>query len=354
MPSMRIGPIPESMIDRVALGLNLGPQPLLDTQLAFTLARVVMAATSLGVFEEIGRGARTPEEVAHACGLAVGPTRRLLRCLAGIDYATHSGGRFELAPRMRKWLLRSSKVSIHDKLVFQLLEWDWVGRMEEWLKSGEGLALHSQLDPTQWALYQRAMYALSVGLAPEVGLRMPVPKQATRMLDIGGSHGLYSAAVCKRHARLTSTILELPEAIEEAAKLLAQHDLGGRITHRAGNALTDDLGESAYDVVFAANVVHHFTEAECADLTRRVARALRPGGVFAIGEFARRDDPRRTDAAAALSDVYFGMISTSGTWSIEEMASWMTAGGLTPKRPIKMQTLPGFVLAAGVKPAAGR
>jgi hypothetical protein len=71
-----------------------------------------------------------------------------------------------------------------------------------------------------------------------------------------GSHGYWSVALCRRHAQLRSTVLELPQAIRHAAPLLAREEMGDRVVHRAGDALTDDLGTDAYDLVFLAAVTH--------------------------------------------------------------------------------------------------
>ena len=72
-------------------------------------------------------------------------------------------------------------------------------------------------------------------------------KDADSMLDIGGGHGHFSAAFCRRHPRLKSTILELPEAIPHAAPLLAKEGLGDRVIHRAGDARIAELGEEVRD-----------------------------------------------------------------------------------------------------------
>jgi len=50
---MRLAPIPENPVERVVARLNLAPRPLIDTQIAFTLARLVMVGTKLGVFEAL-------------------------------------------------------------------------------------------------------------------------------------------------------------------------------------------------------------------------------------------------------------------------------------------------------------
>ena len=62
------------------------------------------------------------------------------------------------------------------------------------------------------------MRAMASGSAREVGRRTPVKSGARDMLDIGGSHGYYSVAICRRHPGLRAVILDLPEAIKHAAQ----------------------------------------------------------------------------------------------------------------------------------------
>lgn len=89
-----------------------------------------------------------------------------------------------------------------------------------------------------------------------------MPRDARDMLDLGGSHGYYSVSLCRRHPDLRSVILDLPDAVEHAAPILAAEKMGDRVTHRPGNALTDDLGEGSVAIVFMSQLVHHFTDAQ--------------------------------------------------------------------------------------------
>lgn len=127
--------------------------------------------------------------------------------------------------------------------------------------------------------------------AKEGAWRARLPKGATALLDIGGSHGLYSVALCRRYPALQATILELPEAIPTAAEILAREKMGPRVRHSPGNALAYDLGESAYDAVLVSFLVHHFTDEQNRELAMRVGRALRPNGVFMIMDAARIESP---------------------------------------------------------------
>ena len=76
-----------------------------------------------------------------------------------------------------------------------------------------------------------------------------------------------------------------------------------------------------YDILIINNLVHHFDEEANRALTRRVARALRPGGVMAIGEVIRSSSTRKPSQVGALTDLYFALTSKAGTWSFAEMAA---------------------------------
>ena len=169
------------------------------------------------------------------------------------------------------------------------------------------------------------------------------------MLDIGGSHALYSIELCKKHSQLNSTVLELPGAMETAASIAKRYDTTGRVKHKAGNALTDDLGKEQFDVVMINNVVHHFTVEQNKVLAKKIAQALKPGGIYIIGEFIRANKPGEGGAVAATSGLYFSVISASGNWSEEEMRSWQQDAGLKPEKAITTLTIPGWKMIVGRK-----
>jgi SAM-dependent methyltransferase len=168
-------------------------------------------------------------------------------------------------------------------------------------------------------------------------------------LDVCDAHGLLSVAICRRHPDLRAVILELPEAVEHAAPLLAREGLGDRVAHRPGNALTDDLGTEAWDVILVSSLVHHFDDATNRALAKRIARALRPGGTFVIQELYRPASPKEAGQIGALLDLYFALTSQSGTWSFEEMAAWQREAALKPLKPIRFATVPGIGQQAAVK-----
>ena len=348
---MKIGIIPENMLERVALAAGAVPRPMFDTQVAMMLARTIMAATKLGVFEVLASGPLPADKVAAHCGTEPRATEKLLTALAGCGYVRAEHGQYALAPVARTWLLKGSPRSLRDKMLGQFTEWEWIEGYEEFVGSGTPIDIHAGMSDDEWGRYQRSMRALASSSAREVARRTPVPSGARDMLDIGGSHGYYSVAICRRQPGLRAVILDLPEAVKHAEPILAREGMGDRVTHRAGNALTDDLGTESWDLVFIANLLHHFDEKTNRDLVRRIARALRPGGILVIQEFIRVQNPWEGGQVGALLELYFALTSQSGAWSLAEIASWQKEANLTPRKPLHFLSLPGAAQQAARKEA---
>jgi SAM-dependent methyltransferase len=240
---------------------------------------------------------------------------------------------------------------VRDKLLLQIVEWRWLEMLETFVRSGRPLDFHDAMTDEERTLYHRGMRALAGVAGREVASRIPVPPWARRMLDLGGSHGHFAAEICRRHAGLAAEVIDLPDAIEAAAPLLAAEGLGERLVHRPGDAATADLGVEQYDLVLMSNLAHHLTAEQNGELATRVARALRPGGAFVIQEPARAERPGRTRQIPALLGLYFAMQSCPGarTWTVAEMADWQRSAGLKVRRAKPLRTAPGWVQQAAIR-----
>jgi predicted O-methyltransferase YrrM len=349
MARMRVGILPENVVERVALRSGLVPVPLAESWFTFLLARAIMTATKAGVFEALAAGRLTADEVAARCGTHPGATGKLLNALVGCRYVTFASGRYAISPHARRWLLADSPQSCRDKVLLQFIEWDICAGGEAYLKTGAPVDFHQRLSEEAWGVYQRGMRSGIEPMAREVVRRLSLPRDPRRMLDIGGSHGFWSVSFCRRYPRLSSTILDLPEAIRHAAPILAKEGMGDRVVHRAGDALTADLGGD-HDLIFLGSLVHHLDEATNAALMKRVAGALKPGGVVAIYEAFRVEASDRIGQIGGLMDLFFAMTSAAGTYSPDEMAAWQRAAGLRPRRPMRLWLVGDVGVQAAVKP----
>lgn len=339
----------ENMMEWLGLQFNLAPRPLIETQIYFTSARAIMAAADLGIFEAIGKETKTTGEIAQACKTHPDGTQHLLDCLVGMGYLQCHGSRYSLKKSLHKWLLKEHDSNLVQKLRFQLLEWNWLAKLEDYVRTGTPLDIHKSVSSAEWELYQEGMRDLSINAARELAGKLPLPPGATRMLDIGGSHGLYSIELCRKHPQLSSEILDLPEAIESASAIAKRYDTTGRVKHVAGNALTDDLGTGQYDLVLINNLVHHFTAEQNQALARKVAKALKPGGYYVIGDMIRGETPGEGGVVASTLGLYFSLTSASGNWSLAEMQSWQKDAGLQSQKTITPMSLPGWKMVVARK-----
>lgn len=347
---MKLTAVPENLLERMALWLKLAPIPLSDTFLSFMLARTVMVGSKLGIFEALAEQPRTADYVAEQCSTDTKATKTLLDTLVHLGYVQYKNPHYSLSPLARKWMLKDSPSSLHDKMLLQFLEWEFVEHYETYLRTGEPLDYHDHMDDSQWGMYQRGMRSVAGVSAVEVARRTPIPKGATRMLDIGGAHGYYSVALCRRYPQLQSVILDLPEAIQQSESILANEGMGSRVTYRAGNALTAELGEAEWDVIFVSSLLHHFDEVTNAALAGSVFRALRPGGLFIIQDFMRSDTPRNGDHIGGVLNLYFAATSQAGTYSEAEYRRWQKDAGFTLQRSVKLHSVPRHAQVVGKKP----
>jgi SAM-dependent methyltransferase len=345
---MKIGVIPESPIERIALWAGLVPVPLLETHVAATLAQAITAGVRLGVFECLKDGSKTNLEIARACSVDDAAATALVGALTACGYLTLSAGRHALTPQSRRWLLRDGPSSVRDKILLQAFEWDWLAGLETFVRTGQPMDFHAVMTDEERGLYHRSMRALAGVGGWEVGWRTPTPKGARLMLDLGGSHGHFAAEICRRRPGLSAHVLDLPEAIEKAAPLLAAEGMGERVIHVPGNVIEADLGTERYDLILMSNLAHHLDWQQNRALVSRVAQALRRGGVFVIQEPARPARAEQGGQTGTLLGLYFALQSRPNvqTWTVREMAEWQKAAGLRPGKAIRLRTAPGWVQQA--------
>jgi hypothetical protein len=344
---VRVGIIAQTILERLALVTGRIPEPIVEVFPPIVLARSVMAATKLGVFDTLDGKSLTGDEIAESCGTDRRATITLLGVLASAEYLKENGDSYTLGRKAQRWLRRGDPADVSAYIRFNYLQWDWLGELERFVQTGSPIAFHERLTGAEWEDYEQGMAAIARLTLPEVVWRTPIPAGATALLDIGGGHGLAAARFLQRHPQLTATVLDLPQAHAGAPPL--PMNVAARVERVAGDALTTDLGHEAYDVIYVANLLHHFDASQIVSLAERIASSLRPGGIWVIQDGVRERRRRSERMSAAIGDLYFALTSASGFWSFTEMASWQESAGLRPMRPIRLVTAPGQGLQIATK-----
>lgn len=347
-------PIVPSFIERtVLLGLNQGPGMMLD-QLGGAVFRAAGAALRLGIFEALADGPLEAAEVARRVGANEGATGVLLELLATTGYLKKSGGRFRNTAMTSRWLLRGSPDNMIEFVeLWQGVLYDLWDGIEETVRTGRPARSFTEWlskKPDGWKRFNAAMAATARSSADEIAEKAGLAPEARKLLDVGGNHGVHSAAFCRRIPTLTATIFDAPEALASARELLSAHALGPRLVEKPGDILTDDPGEG-YDAVLAVNVLHYFPPAECLKVVRKLAGALKPRGLLIIGEQLAGGMPGRTlEAYARMLSLNYLHALGGQIYSFGELTGWMTAAGLGVPKLIKLKRAAGIQLVVAARP----
>ena len=138
----------------------------------------------------------------------------------------------------------------------------------------------------------------------------------TRILELGTGTGETSSRVLERHpvARLTGIDVST-EMLVRARQTLPPASVDALLER----TIQEDLPEGPFDLVISALTVHHLDGPAKADLFHRVARILRPGGRFVMGDVVIPDDP--ADSVTPLSPDY-DLPSTT-----EDLVGWLQEAG---------------------------
>ncbi len=373
---MRLGAIPTTAREWLAARLNLAPLPAAEALLGMLHSRVLMAGTRLGLFAALETGPQRAGELAARLKLDPAAARLLCDALVAARYLTRRrDGTYAASRTARRYLFPSAPRYLGDYLEYTYDQWEWVERLESVVRGGAPADIHRALgqddadvaghgpDATgsrAWSRYLLGLAELARVAAGEVAAKVPLaPPHADGtprcLLDIGGGHGQFSVALCRRHADLTATIFDLPGAVaaaEPIARRLAGPRLAPRLVFRAGDALSDPLSDplgpdGAYDGALIFQVIHHLPPAAVPDLIRRAVASVRPGGWVTLLDLLEPEAGHPRDALAAYTALYFHLTSRGQSYTPEHLRGWLRDAGCGAVRTIPLLRVPGQPLIAG-------
>jgi cyclopropane fatty-acyl-phospholipid synthase-like methyltransferase len=184
--------------------------------------------------------------------------------------------------------------------------------------------------------------------ASTVAKLIPLPSNAKKLLDLGGSHGLYSTEICKRFPLILAEIMDFA-SVEPFAKLtIEKHKMKDRVKFRIGDFMKDEFG-SDYDVIFAFNVIHGLGREANYQLAVKVNKALNSGGSYVILDLIKGMEGKSqlSRVIAASIGLIFHHIG-GGSYTFEDVRDWLHNAGFHRCEVRKTRT-PGFALIIGEK-----
>jgi cyclopropane fatty-acyl-phospholipid synthase-like methyltransferase len=221
---------------------------------------------------------------------------------------------------------------------------------ERYIRTGEANDFHRALDSSDWTAYHLGQAGQARLIAEEIVSKVPLPRGATQMMDLGGGHGLYSIAFCSRYVDLCARVLDLAIPLQYCPSTVLSNPASNRVTFEIADVRTTSLGSDSADVVLIANLMHHFDEATNRRMFSRVASALRPCGIVIAIDLVRPLSVSRSGQVGSLLDLYFGSASGSQLWTIAQVRDWQEGSGLRPQPSVSSSLLPDCMIQIAQKP----
>lgn len=323
------------------------PAPVLD-RLGAAGYRAMIAGVRLGVFTALEAGPLSVDELATRIGGHPAGVRSLVDVLVTFGYLRRDDDRDDRDDNNTVTIVANPGPVDAELFWHEVLFEHWAD-IEDTIRTGtprRGFYTWLRERPDTGARLRRMLAGAAVDLADDIAAALP---PAATVLDIGGGHGDHAVELCRRRPDVRITVFDLPETITA----LREDAPPDRVTARAGDYLTDDLG-SGHDLVLLFNVLHGHRPEECRELFRRAAKSLSPTGSIAILDHDREPPAGLGPAAGG----YLGMFDLTlwqghggGVHRYTDLAAWLGEAGLTETRAVPLSASPLEKLLIASRPS---
>ena len=261
------------------------------------------AGVQAGLFDALGDGESSAEQLASSCGTAANQTTALLDALVGLSLLTKSEQQYRIAPDYVDLLSPSGGRCMLDALRLNLDMYPMWGKLGECVKSG-GPAVppeaHLGGDDARTRRFVMGMHSRALAIEPMIVGAVDVAGKS-RLLDVGCGPGTFSRAIASANPMLNVTLFDLPPVLNVARELTTDHPAADRITFTPGSYREGEL-PGGHDAAFYCGALHQETEESAAALFQRLFKALEPGGSLTVIDLMLEDD-RANPAFSALFSI---------------------------------------------------
>jgi len=319
-------PILPNLLERTAfLTLNLGPAPIIDMWNGPTFW-AVHTALKLGIFDALDNSPKSLPQLADTLQADARGLQLLIQILDKAGYVKLKSGHYTNSAMTQKWLMPDGETNFTPfYLYWGALMQHFMPRLEESIKTGEHMDMYTWIEsqPEVSQYFQEGMVQLARFISRDILKALSIPPQDISLLDLGGGHGEYSIALCKKHQSISAVVFDSEQALVTGKKAIHDAGLSERIKTHEGNFLTDNLPDK-YDMVLVFNIVHGLSPSENIALFQKIKSSLHDGGQIIILEQVHGTSPLPYQDAVThiLSLAYFHLVGGQ-VYTAEEIEDWL-------------------------------
>jgi len=265
---------------------------LMQMIFAFAVSRSISVAAQFRIADYLKDGPKTADELSQLVGVHSRSLYRLLRALAGVAVlAEDTSGRFSLTDLSD--LLRSDhpqSLRGFAELMADAVNFETWADLSFSIETGEPAFPHKhnkpwfkwlEENPKEGELFHDAMTSLSASAVGEV-IKAYDFSDISKLVDVGGGHGLLLASVLSKYPLLTGILYDDPKVVEGAKDVLREHNVSDRCELAGGNFFQSiPAGGDAY---MLKHIIHDWSDDECVTILRNCHKAMPAGGKVLIVE----------------------------------------------------------------------
>jgi SAM-dependent methyltransferase len=340
-----------SIIEKILLSNDIIPHPFSDAASSVGLGFALGSAVKLKIADALGMEAKSVAAISKEAGVSEIGAELVLDCLDALGYAQKSSAGYAFTKRGYKNLSPQSPDNFRYFILFCDYLYKGYLNLDETIRLGKRpeSSMLDDMTEREWELFSRAMIDISKTNVKEVAGKVAMPKNATQVLDLGGSHGQYSIELCKRNPSLKAMVVDLPPVKRYADECIAKHSAEGQVSFLAADFMKDELPPNN-DVILAFNIIHGLNPADNELLAQKVFRSLNPGGVYVILDQIKGIGGSSQLSKATTAYMAMNLLHQAGgkTYSEEEVNRFVSKAGFI-KTTLKNLNAPGFGLITCLK-----
>lgn len=315
-------------------------------------ARMIQVVAQLGIADILARGPAGSVLLAAETGCDADALGRLLRALAASGvFARTTDGAWQLT-ELGETLRADSSVSCRAAALYWGLDsiriaWDY---LEHSIRTGapafnranrRGFFEHMEAESGDGNLFDAFITRTQNGRAPIHAAAIDCAR-FRHVVDVGGGEGMFLAALLKRHAHLTGTVLDLPRPAAAARATARREHLDSRMDAVAGSFFHQiPSGADAYILV---SILHDWPDEAAICILRACRAAMLPSASLLVIEQIL-DDPNTDLLFSAESDIAMMVLLGGRERTREGFAAMLEAAGLTLEDTVYMPTSFSLLIA---------
>lgn len=267
-------------------------------------AQIVGVTARLGIADRLASGPLTRDQLADATGADPGGLARFLRACERVGLVRQPDpGRYALTPMAEPLVCRDSDAPGRSTFMRTFAtvytspgQWMPWGRLFEAVMTGKAAAIdglgmglweYYSDNPGEGGDFAELMSMLSADAAHALVAGYDFT-DFTRIVDVGGSHGVLLSAVLAAAPRAVGVLFDLPEVVRRAASRPAVAQLGSRVELTGGDFLSGVPGGG--DLYLLKQVLCDWEDKHAGRILANCHSAAPPGSTLLVIDWMLADD----------------------------------------------------------------